>query len=86
MKNNILLVACVLMASIALGQEVKKDSTKFNKALAAELQERVHALFGESLMTYGYLGLGRSETLRFSSLESHYEVVSKKERLYRKIK
>jgi chemotaxis protein methyltransferase CheR len=49
------------------------------------LQERVHGLFHESLMTYGYLGLGRSETLRFSSWESSYEIVSKKERLYRKI-
>jgi chemotaxis protein methyltransferase CheR len=49
------------------------------------LQERVHILFHQSLLTYGYLGLGRSETLRFSGSEKHYEVVSKKERLYRKI-
>jgi chemotaxis protein methyltransferase CheR len=49
------------------------------------LQERVHALFYESLVTFGYLGLGRSETLRFSTCEPHYEVVAQKERLYRKI-
>jgi chemotaxis protein methyltransferase CheR len=49
------------------------------------LQERVHTLFHESLVTLGYLGLGRSETLRFSTCEPHYEVVAQKERLYRKI-
>lgn len=49
------------------------------------LQERVHRLFHESLSNFGYLGLGRSETLRFSHFEACYEVVSKKERIYRKV-
>ncbi|WP_093288422.1 protein-glutamate O-methyltransferase CheR [Verrucomicrobium sp. GAS474] len=49
------------------------------------LQDRVHTLFTESLATLGYLGLGRSESLRFSSQEDCYEPVSTKERLYRKI-
>jgi chemotaxis protein methyltransferase CheR len=50
------------------------------------LQERVHALFYESLLTYGYLGLGRSETMRFSTHEDRYESIAGRERLYRKIK
>lgn len=50
------------------------------------LQDRVHALFYESLITYGYLGLGRSETMRFTSYEDRYESVAVRERLYRKIK
>lgn len=51
----------------------------------SELQDRVHALLYGSLVTFGYLGLGRSETIRFSSCEKNYEVVSQKERIYRKI-
>jgi len=49
------------------------------------LQDRVNSLFTESLMTYGYFGLGRSESLRFSSQEDRYQPVSIKERIYRKI-
>ncbi len=54
----------------------------FNRSL----QDRVHGLFHESLLMYGYLGLGRSETMRFSSHENYYEPIAVKERLYRKIK
>ncbi|MEI9963278.1 MAG: CheR family methyltransferase [Limisphaerales bacterium] len=54
----------------------------FNRSL----QERVHRLFHESLVTFGYLGLGRSESVRFSDCEDAYEAVSAKERIYRKIK
>ena len=50
------------------------------------LQERAHTLFYESLIVYGYLGLGRSETMRFTSYKDQYEALSTKERLYRKIK
>jgi chemotaxis protein methyltransferase CheR len=50
------------------------------------LQERAHTLFYDSLITYGYLGLGRSETMRFTSYKDRYEALSTKERLYRKIK
>jgi chemotaxis protein methyltransferase CheR len=50
------------------------------------LQDRVHALFYGSLLTYGFLGLGRSETMRFSAFENFYEPVAPRERLYRKIK
>ncbi len=50
----------------------------FNRSL----QERVHRLFYDSLITFGYLGLGRSESIRFSSLAKHYKTISVKNRLY----
>ena len=49
------------------------------------LQERVHRLFYESLLTYGYLGLGRSETIRFTPHASSYEEIGAREKLYRKV-
>ena len=50
------------------------------------LQNRVHKLFYDSLRTFGFLGLGRSETMRFTSYEDCYESIAQRERLYRKIK
>lgn len=50
------------------------------------LQDKVHALFYNSLMTLGYLGLGRSETIRFSKHESDYEALSDTQRLFRKVR
>jgi chemotaxis protein methyltransferase CheR len=49
------------------------------------LQQRVHELLYDSLGPWGYLGLGRSESVRFSGFQQRYEVVSERERLYRKI-
>jgi len=49
------------------------------------LQQRVHTLLYESLSLWGYLGLGRSESVRFSQHEHCYESVSERERLYRKV-
>jgi chemotaxis protein methyltransferase CheR len=49
------------------------------------LQQRVHSLLYESLALWGYLGLGRSESVRFSPQEHCYEPVSERERLYRKV-
>jgi chemotaxis protein methyltransferase CheR len=49
------------------------------------LQERVHRLFYESLLTYGYLGLGRSETIRFTPHASAFEEIGAREKLYRKV-
>jgi chemotaxis protein methyltransferase CheR len=49
------------------------------------LQQRVHDLLYDSLAMWGYLGLGRSESVRFSQHEHRYEAVSERERLYRKI-
>jgi chemotaxis protein methyltransferase CheR len=51
-----------------------------------ELQERVHRLFYDSLVTFGYLGLGRSEAIRFTAQAAAYEAVDARERLFRKIK
>ncbi len=53
----------------------------FNK----DLQERVLNLFYESLVPLGYLGLGSKETLQFSSLRDKFEVIDKKEKIYRRI-
>ncbi len=54
----------------------------FNRSL----QDRVHGLLYDSLMTYGYLGLGRSETIRFTPHAADYEEVSAREKLFRKIR
>lgn len=49
-----------------------------------ELQERAFHLFHDALGRRGFLGLGSKETLRFSSLESAFEVVSSRDKIYRK--
>jgi chemotaxis protein methyltransferase CheR len=49
------------------------------------LQHRVHHLFYESLVTFGVLGLGNKETLRFTEHETKYEKLDARERLYRKV-
>ena len=54
----------------------------FDKAL----QSRVHRLFYDSLTTFGVLGLGSKETLRFSKFESCYEQLVAGEKLYRKVR
>jgi chemotaxis protein methyltransferase CheR len=54
----------------------------FDKAL----QSRVHRLFYDSLTTFGVLGLGSKETLRFSKFESCYEQLVSGEKLYRKVR
>jgi len=50
------------------------------------LQQRVHALFYESLVTFGILALGSKESLRFSKYEPCYEKLDAKEKLYRKVR
>ncbi|WP_162055710.1 CheR family methyltransferase [Pontibacter pamirensis] len=52
----------------------------FNK----ELQERVFKLFDESLVSLGYLALGKKETLSMSQISSSYNPVDKLNRIYRK--
>ena len=54
----------------------------FNKTL----QKRVHDLLYESLVTFGVLGLGNKESLRFTPHESHYEKLDDRERLFRKVR
>ena len=50
------------------------------------LQARVHHLLHDSLADFGYLGLGRSETLRDTEQEGRYEIISPRERIYRKLR
>jgi chemotaxis protein methyltransferase CheR len=50
------------------------------------LQNRVHALFYESLVMFGILALGSKESLRFSQYEPCYEKLHTREKLYRKIR
>jgi chemotaxis protein methyltransferase CheR len=52
---------------------------------ARPLQERTHALFIDSLVRFGILGLGARESLRFMPQESRYEVLVAGEKLYRKV-
>jgi chemotaxis protein methyltransferase CheR len=49
------------------------------------LQRRVFALFHDSLVHLGVLGLGRKESIRFSDHADRYEELDDVERLYRKM-
>lgn len=49
------------------------------------LQSRVFSLFRDSLETFGILGIGKKETLRFDPLAKAFEVIDESERLYRRI-
>jgi chemotaxis protein methyltransferase CheR len=49
------------------------------------LQNRVHKLFYESLPMYGILAVGSKESLRFSEVESCYEEINAREKIYRKV-
>ena len=48
------------------------------------LQDRVHGLLHESLVRFGYLGLGSKESLRVTPFESRYEELDHS-KLYRKV-
>jgi chemotaxis protein methyltransferase CheR len=50
------------------------------------LRYRVHQLLSDSLVRLGFLGLGQSESLQLSRHESHYELLSSRQRLYRKVR
>lgn len=49
------------------------------------LQKQVHELFYHSLCTFGILGLGRQESLRFTDHEQYYHEIAKGEKLYRRL-
>lgn len=51
-----------------------------------ELQDRVFSLFDESLVTLGYLALGKKETLSLSPISKEYEFIDKENRIYRKVR
>lgn len=50
------------------------------------LQGTVLTLFHESLATFGVLGLGHKESLRFSPQSEHYQELDAAEKLYRRIR
>ena len=50
------------------------------------LQDRVEKLFLESMEMFGILGLGRKETITYTSVIDSYEVIDAEERLYRRIR
>ncbi|MCB5185876.1 protein-glutamate O-methyltransferase CheR [Methylobacillus gramineus] len=49
------------------------------------LQDRALGLFHSSLCHRGFLGLGSKESIDFSDYSSHFEPVSKRDRLFRKL-
>jgi chemotaxis protein methyltransferase CheR len=50
------------------------------------LQNRVHALFHESLERFGVLGVGHKESIRFTGFEDCYEELDAQEKLYRRVR
>jgi chemotaxis protein methyltransferase CheR len=50
------------------------------------LQAHVHGLLHESLGSFGVLGLGHRESVRFSGHEDCYETVDPVEKLYRRVR
>jgi chemotaxis protein methyltransferase CheR len=50
-----------------------------------KLQDRVHGLFYESLVPFGFLGLGSKESLRMSKYETCYEQVDEREKIYKRV-
>ncbi len=53
----------------------------FNK----KLQDRALGLFHESLSHRGFMGLGSKESIDFSSYATRFEVLSRRERIFRKL-
>jgi chemotaxis protein methyltransferase CheR len=51
----------------------------------AALRDRVHQLFRDSLVRFGFLALGQSESLHLSRHQSCYEQLSMRHRIYRKV-
>ncbi len=50
------------------------------------LRYRVHQLLCDSLVRLGFLGLGQSESLHLTRHEANYELLSRRHRLYRKVR
>ena len=50
------------------------------------LQDKVQNLFLESLENFGILGLGKKETIRYTSVVDNYEVIDEEERIYRRVR
>lgn len=50
------------------------------------LQTRVHRLLYDSLITFGMLGLGQMESIRFSPCEANFEILDNTEKWYTKVR
>ena len=51
-----------------------------------ELQQKVHDLFHDSLVTFGVLGLGAKESIKFSGREGDYETLDEACKLFRRVR
>src|SRR5712691_8274812 len=51
-----------------------------------ELQNRVQKLFLSSMETFGILGLGKKETIKYTSVADSYEEIDAEERIYRRVR
>jgi chemotaxis protein methyltransferase CheR len=51
----------------------------------SELQNRAISLFHESLSNFGFLALGSKESLIFSKCREHYKVISRNDRIWKKV-
>ena len=54
----------------------------FNNAL----QDRVQQLFLQSMETFGILGLGKKESIKYTAVSENYDEVDVEERLYRRVR
>ncbi len=50
------------------------------------LQDRVQRLFLDSMEMFGILGLGKKESVRFTSVADNYEEIDAEEKIYRRIR
>ena len=50
------------------------------------LQDRVQQLFRDSMEMFGILGLGKKESVRYTSVADHYEEIDAEEKIYRRIR
>jgi len=51
-----------------------------------ELQDRVQKLFLNSMETFGILGLGKKETIKYTTIADSYEEIDAEERIYRRVR
>ena len=49
------------------------------------LQRRAHGLLCDSLVRFGFLGLGRRETVAIGETERRYALLDPRDKLYRKV-
>lgn len=49
------------------------------------LQSQVHQLLYESLCTFGVLGLGHQESIKFTPYQEHYEELASHDKIYRRV-